>query len=284
MSNSKIIKIKRSFSSYGEQEKAIEELQGNSYKCVTPVYMKDSPKLAVDLTYEEEDLLLPYIIDCDASDREFRKKVTNYYHDISVTVTKEGTNLEIGLKVSNSEPVSKQNLPINIVDFVNFRAIYKNPRLAKSKALSTGNPHVKFYIEDSESSLAQEKEITESKDQAMQIYFANKNNQKFIAMTLDLMIVNHKDKNATEKELLFRKQAESKPVEFVRIATDKDAQLKHLISLAISANILKRVGQAVVWVESGETLGHTIDETVQYMKDKNNAPKVNVIKTQLRAE
>jgi len=284
MSNSKIIKIKRSFSSYGEQEKVIEELQGNSYKCVTPVYMRESPKLAVDLSYEEEDLLLPYIIDCDANDRDFRKKVTAYYHDISITVPKEGANLEIGLKSSNLEPVSKQNLPINIVDYVNFKAVYKNPRLAKSKALSIGNPHVRYYIEDSESSLAQEKEIAESKDQALQIYFANKSNQKFIAMALDLMVVNHKDKNPIERELLFRKLAETKPVEFVRITTDKDAQLKHLISLAISANILKRVGQAVVWVESGETLGHTIDEAVQYMKDKANAPKVNVIKTQLRTE
>lgn len=284
MSNSKIIKIKRSFFSYGEQEKAIEELQGNSFKGLTPVTMKSSPKLEVDLTYEEEDLLLPYIIDCDSNDREFRKKVTDYYHDITISIAKDGTPLEIGLKRSNLEPVSKDNLPINIVDYVQFKAVYKNPRLAKSKVLATGHPHVRFYIEDSESSLAQEKEIAESKDQALQIYFANKSNQKFISMALDLMVVNHKDKNTTEKELLFRKLAETKPVEFVRITTDKDAHLKHLISLAISANILKRVGQAVVWVESGETLGHTIDETVQYMKDKNNAPKVNVIKTQLRAE
>ena len=55
----------------------------------------------------------------------------------------------------------------------------------------------------------------------------------------------------------------------VKLATDKNLELKAEIEEMVSAGVLRRIGNQVVFID--EVLGDTLDDTVVHLKDKKNS-------------
>ena len=71
------------------------------------------------LNFTEQKLLMPTLVDCEPSDRNFRTKCSEYFASIATKVPYgKGRDLEIGLETSNNEDLSETNMPLNLPDYV----------------------------------------------------------------------------------------------------------------------------------------------------------------------
>jgi len=268
--HSKKVVLKRKITIGDFNAKDVEEIMGDPSRPIGS-YWKGG-KIGTGLTYEEQRVLMPEILFCDAGDRDFRSKCEQYFHEINIKVAKEGTTLEVGL--------DEHGVPLNVIQYVYYKHCLDNPLVAKDKKTGVGNPLIKWYIEDPDAELNSEKALEDIKDKATQLYLSNKDNTKIVDMVLDLSGV----KSIESKKLLdFKKLSASKPVEFIKLIEDKDILLRYMLSKAISQNVLKRIGTAIVWTESGEALGQTMDEVLIKLKDKTGVPDVNKIKAALKS-
>ena len=268
--HSRKVVLKRKITIGDFNAKDVEEIMGDPSRPIG-AYWKGG-KTGTGLTYEEQRKFMPEIIFCDAEDKEFRKMCETYFHEINIKVDKEGTPLEVG--------VDEHGVPLNTIQYVYHKHCLDNPRIAKDKKTGLGNPLIKWYIEDPDMELNAEKETEAVKDKATQLYLTNKDNNKIVDMVLDLSGI----KSIESKKLLdFKKLSASKPVEFIKLIEDKDILLRYMLSKAISQGVLKRIGTAIVWSESGESLGQTMDEVLVKLKDKSGVPEVNKIKASLKS-
>ena len=267
--HSKKVVLKRKITIGDFNAKDVEEIMGDPSRPIGS-YWKDG-KIGTGLTYEEQRTLMPDILFCESTDRDFRAKCEQYFHDINIKVAKDGTELEIGVE---------NGAPLNTIQYVYYKHCLTNPMVAKSKKLAVGNPLIKWYIEDPDAELNSEKEMINLKDKATQLYLSNKDNSKVIDMVLDLSNIRTIE---AKKIVEFKKLSENKPNDFIKLVEDKDISLRYMLSKAISQGILKRIGTAIVWNESGEALGQTMDEVLIKLKDKSGVPEVNKIKASLKS-
>src|SRR5690606_19206039 len=118
------------------------------FRAVGPYYQGRVP--GSGLTFQEQKLLLPDVIGVEANDKDFRREVEKFYHEILTKIPDAGIELEIGLENDN-EPLSESNMPLNIKDYVIYRHIINSPQVAKDKDTADRWGHLKpFYIEDQE--------------------------------------------------------------------------------------------------------------------------------------
>lgn len=274
--NSRKVIIKRKITIGDHNQKEVEEMMGNSVRPIGPYWF--GKKAASGLNYTEQNILMPSILNTEVGDRDFREKVDEYFHSITTRVPKDGVELEIGL-MNNDEPISATNLPLEPVDYVAWKHAKGHPNVAASASAANGNPLIKWFIEDPELELTKEKELTSVRDKASQLYLINKDSSKVIDMVLDLSNVKA---SPNKKQLEFRKIADTNPHKFIQLIEDKDITLRYLVSQAITQGVLKRTGTAILWTESGDIIGHNMEEVLVYLKDKAKTPEVNRIKAALK--
>jgi len=72
----------------------------------------------------------------------------------------------------------------------------------------------------------------------------------------------------------------SNPKKFIKIATDKNLELKAEIDTMVTAGVLRKIGNQVIFID--EVLGETTEDTVVYLKDKKNSGKLTVLRAKLK--
>ena len=72
----------------------------------------------------------------------------------------------------------------------------------------------------------------------------------------------------------------SNPKKFVRIATDKNLELRSEIDEFVSAGVLRKIGNQVIFID--EVLGDTVEDTIVYLKDKKNSGKLTILRAKLK--
>jgi hypothetical protein len=72
----------------------------------------------------------------------------------------------------------------------------------------------------------------------------------------------------------------SQPKKFLKVATDKNLELKAEVEHMISAGVLRKIGNQVVFID--EVLGDTIDDTIVHLKDKKNSGKLTLLRAKLK--
>lgn len=247
-----------------------------------------SHKIGSGLSLDEEKLLLPEIIDTPADDRDFRKKVSEFFNEISTDVPADtGQELEIGLLKDNTLPVSKDNMPISIMDFIRYRHAVGHPWTTVSKEVGEGNMTKKFYIFDKEALQTRKTETGKEKDAAMEIFLKVKREPEQVDQMLTLLgedIRNYaKAKDAPQrKEDQLRLLVDTKPKEFKKIYEEGDLEVRSWIESMITTGVLKRTGKRIIDPEApseeNNELGVTIDEAIFWFKDEKNSSQVATLK------
>ena len=67
---------------------------------------------------------------------------------------------------------------------------------------------------------------------------------------------------------------------FFKIATDKHLSMKAEVEEMVSAGVLRKIGNQVIFID--EVLGDTIDDTVVHLKDKKNSGKLTILRAKLK--
>ena len=73
---------------------------------------------------------------------------------------------------------------------------------------------------------------------------------------------------------------EKQPKKFMKIAKDKNLSMKAEIEEMVSAGVLRKIGNQIVFID--EILGDTLDSTILHLKDKKNSGKLTILRAKLK--
>lgn len=294
--NSKTVTIFRAGSFLSRaQGKEIEDFFSTSKKSIGSYWEStSSKKVGTGLSFAEEAILLPMVLDVPAEDREFRKKVTQFYVDIDTQVPHNtGRTLEIGLELDNDKPISidikdmsKSNMPINIMDYIRYKHAIGHPFVAKSKEEADGNALIEFYIFDKTEVIKKNTKKSDERDASMQIYLTIKPDPTKVGMMLTLLGIDPREFTGPTAEDLkidaLRKQSETNPKGFIETYQNTDLETHYWIRTMVNTGVLKVIGNKYFDAETNKLIGNTLEETTFYFKDEENSDMVVSLKARMQ--
>lgn len=281
--NSKVIEIRRHMNFYHEAKKEAQEYFKEAIKSIGSYWAPIGKKVASGLTYEEERLLMPSLVNCEPTDRDFRKKVEDYFVDIHTRVPHTGIKLETGLE-DNSLKLGEKNMPLNIEDYVAFRHALGHPHVAKNEqeAKSDGSKQKQFFVYDENEITNKDLDLTALKDKAIEFYLTVKDKPEDVDMYLVLLGEFLNKISEKERSSKLRKLADTKPKEVIDVFEDKETKAKYFIEQCIRGKILERIGTRILIQESGQEIGRDIKEAVLFLKDEANSKDKASLKAKLQ--
>lgn len=284
-SNSRKITIYRSGSFLSvAQGKDVQDFFSASRKSIGSYFESGaSRRIGTGLSFDEEALLLPHILDVPAEHTEFRKKLNEFYQDMDTSVPYDtGRTLEIGLINSNTDDVSKSNMPIDIMDYLRYRHAIKHPYVALSKDLADGNSLKDFYIFDKFEVSKKSSKQLEIKDSAIAVYQEIKNDATKVRMALVLLGINPDKVDTGDHIETLRNSAEKDPKKFLDVMGDKEFEVTFWIQSMINFKIIKVFGKKYFDAETDKLLGNDLEETIYFFKDDVNSDLVGTMKARLQ--
>jgi hypothetical protein len=287
-------KIKKIFRSPNVMETAqndpeVKRWLGAAFKSVGPYFKNKS--VGTGLSLDEQKLLLPDYLSIEVTDRDWRKTVETEYHNFYTRVDEDGLVLETGLE-NDEEPLSATNRPLVLKDYLIWRHIIDHPEVAKNKVEAGRYQDKRFYIHDPEAISEENIELAQLADKAMQTYFRFKDDEIKTDQILTLMGARTENLRFEEKQLKLRELANPKHGDneymqketlkrFIKIAEDKDKEIKFLIKELVGLQYLRQVGaQGYVFAETGAKVGDTTEEAVLFFTNPKNAKELNLAKAQ----
>lgn len=294
--NSKKVTIFRAGSFLSRaQGKEVEDFFATSKKSIGSYFENvNSKKVASGLSFIEEAILLPALIDTPAEHPEFRRKVTNFYIDLDTPIPHVGgRTLETGLLLSNDEPISydpkdpsKSNMPIELMDYIRYRHLLKHPQVAKSKEDADGNSRIEFYIFDKSETLKKSSKKADEKDAALQIYLTLKPEPKKVEMMLTLLGIDPRIFEGKDREELMigklREESEDKPKLFVETYQNAELEIHYWIKSMVNTGVLKTIGTKYLDAETNKLIGNSLEEITYFFKDEENSDTIVSLKARMQ--
>ena len=289
--NSRIVYIRRLASFAQASREGLDDYFAQAQKGYGSYLAPNSASPGTNLTPTEIDLL-PYMINIPKEDKEFRRAVANWYENLGVKVPAkvgnnaetEGLKLEIGLDKDNSEPVSIDNLPINIFDYIRYKHALGHPWVASSESDGRGNQLKQFYIFDPTVINQGLIDSNTENDDALTKYLAIKNNTRSVNMFLTLMGVKPNSIAKGQEFVELRKLVMKNPKKFLELYNDKNKEVKYTIEDMINSKILERVNDRILTTDSGDLIGNNMKEAILYFTDIRYSKEVNYLKAKLNEE
>ena len=179
--------------------------------------------------------------------------------------------MEVGL--------DENEMPLNAEHYLQYRFALKHPKCAGSKndMLSTH----KFYIHDNKSDeMAKAKQVRLRKDADKEYIKASSDPATMDRMLRMMSKAKPETLNIDQKETILYEIKNNEPAKFIRIARDKNLELKAEIEEMVSAGVLRKIGNQVIHID--EVLGETTEDTIVYMKDKKNSGTLTTLRAKLK--
>jgi len=253
-----------------------------------------SKKIGSGLTFNEEAILLPHLLDVPAEDREFRKKVATFYIEISTPIPFDGgRTLEIGLELDNEAPISydpknpgKSNMPINIMDYIRYRHALKHPQVTDSKEKADGNAMKEFYIFDKTETSKKNTKKSDDRDAAIQIFLGIKPDEEKVKMMLTLLGVDPREfegvNAAADRIAALRTLAEKNPDTFSTTYATNNLEVLYWIKTMVNTGVLKVLGGKYYDAETNKMQANTLEELTYFFLDEENSDVVGSLKARMQ--
>lgn len=295
--NSKRITILRKVTFMEGAQSGAAEFMSMSKKSIGSYYDSKSGKgIGCGLSFEERELLMPRIIDIPKEDRGFLPGVKAFFECLVTHIPYEfGVELEIGLTISNDEPVTfwheKQerfNLPINPMDYIRYRHALHHPRVASSIQEARGNMLIEYYIYDPASTLVENVELNNAKDNALKIYMKlrEEKNPAKIDMMITLMEKDPREFTGPgkddQKADWLRNAADTMATKFVEAHEGKHFEEEYLLRSMLNVGVVRQIGNQFINRETGKIIGNTREESLYFFKDPVNSDQISILKAQMQ--
>jgi hypothetical protein len=242
---------------------------------------KGSTRIASGLSFAEERILLPLVLEVTADDREFLKKRNDFYAIMDTQVSyKNGVTLEIGLSESNKLEITNTNLPLKVSDYLRYRQIIEHPSVAKSKEEMVGNSLKKFYIFDSIEVSGKRKSQLEESDNALQAYLELEKEPlkvKQALLLLNVLPAKIPDDAGDAKEML-KDFALKNPKKFLDMKENTEFETNYWLKALVTSGVLKVYSGKYVDAETDKVLANDEKEMIFFFKDEENSDTITVLK------
>ena len=238
---------------------------------LSSVYVNRQPLKG--FTTKEEKRYMEGILDVNPEHNDWPKHSKQFWAEMTIPIGFTGVELEIGMDDDEN--------PISIMDYIKYRFALKHPHVAMTKEEMDSNFEKKFYIQD----LTRDDKVKNNKIQlrkdADKEFIKISANEKSMARVLRLMSSANPDRLTQDQieNSLYELKNEN-PKKFIRIVTDKNLELKSEIEEMVSAAVLRRIGNQVIFID--ETLGDTLDDAIVFLKDKKNSGKLSILRAKLK--
>ena len=222
---------------------------------------------------DDEKKYLNGILDVSPEHVDWPRHSKIFWADMTIPVGFTGVELEIG---SNED-----GTPISIMDYIKYSFALKHPHVALTKKEMDDEVTKKFYIQDlSRQDKTRNNEIQVRKDADKEFIkvTSNTSNMKRILRLMSNTNPDRMTEDQIENALYEIKNSDAK--KFIRIATDKNLELKSEIAEMVSLGVLRKIGNQVIFID--EVLGDTEDDTIVHLKDKKNSGKLTILRAKLK--
>lgn len=246
-----------------------KEIQAESRMYISSVYVNRQPLRGV--TTDEEKKYLNGILDVGPDHVDWPKHTKNYWAEMSIMVGYGGVELDIS--------TTDDGEPLNIEDWLRYKWILKHPHVALNKDAMEGK--MRFFIKDTQ------RELRTANNKIQQLKDADKEFIKLADNKSDMrrvyrMMASDNPDRLTDLEIenkLYQLKGD-KPEKFIRIARDKHLKLKAEIEEMVSVQILRKIGNQVIYQD--EVLGDTLQDSVIHLNDKKNSGKLTTLRAKLK--
>ena len=220
---------------------------------------------------EEEKKFLNGVLDVSPDHVDWPKHVKKYWAEMSVKIPFEGVQLEVGL--------DKDGIPYNVDHYLKYRFAVKHPHVALTKEELAGAN--RFYVHDENRDILKKNADIQSRKDADKEFIKLSTDEKQMSRVLRLMSdINPDTLTREQKENTLYSLKESSPKKFTRLAKDKHLVLKAEIEELVSAGILRKIGNQIIYID--DVLGETLEDTIVYLKDKKNSGTLTVLRAKLK--
>jgi hypothetical protein len=257
-----------------------------SNKNIGPYFESNSAGIiGSGMTEAEKRVLLPYVIQVIPTDTQWPKASFDYFNSL---VTKipfvGGKTFQIGLTIDNDQPVSIENIPLNIEHYIRWRHAKNHPWMAGSRSEASGNQLKYFYMDDPEITLKEDTDKLALQDKADGIWLSVKDQSSKVSMLLTLMGGEPREhlglRNAEARMRNdLRKRITSNPTKFLEFYEDKHFETRYWLKAMLNAAVVKKFGDAYVYGDSRTILGYSEDDVVLFLQNPKNEDTLILLKT-----
>ena len=238
---------------------------------LSSVYVNRQPLKG--LSPKEEKELMEGILDVSPEHVDWPKHSKAFWAEMTIPVGFTGVELEVGL--------DEDGKPISIMDYLKYKFALKHPHVALTKNEMDTEHGKRFYIQD----LSREDKVKNT-----QIQFKKDADKEFIKLSgspknmrrvLRLLSNTNPDRmtdEQVENSLYELKNSDTK--KFLKVAKDKNLELKAEIEEMVTASVLRKIGNQVIFID--EVLGETLEDAVVFLKDKKNSGTLTILRAKLK--
>ena len=246
-------------------------VQAEAVTRLSSVYVNRQPLKGLDPV--EEKKLMEGILDVSPSHSDWPKHSKEFWANLTVPVGFTGVELEIG--------TDEGGMPIKIDDFIKYRFALKHPHVALTKDEMDKDFGKRFYIQD----LTRDDKVKNNKIQlrkdADKMFIKSSENVKNMKRILRLIASVNPDRltdDQIENQLYEIKDKD--PARFLKIAADKNLEIKAEIEEMVTAGVMRKIGNQIIFID--DIIGDTLDNAVVYLRDKKNSSTLTILRAKLR--
>ena len=222
---------------------------------------------------EEEKKYMQGVLDVNPDHVDWPKHSKLFWAELTIPVGFTGVELEVGTNEDGS--------PISIMDYIKYNFALKHPHVALTKEEMNKEFNKRFYIQDlTREDKVKNNSIKLKKDADKEFIkvSSNLNNMKRILRIMSNSNPDRMTDDQVENALYEIKNKE--PKKFIKIAIDKNLEIKAEIEEMVSAGVLRKIGNQIIFID--EVLGDTTEDAVVYLKDKKNSGKLTILRAKLK--
>tara|TARA_R110002072_G_scaffold204947_2_gene362879 strand:+ start:1015 stop:1824 length:810 start_codon:yes stop_codon:yes gene_type:complete len=246
-------------------------VQAEAVTKLSSVFVNRQPLKGI--TPKEEKELMTELLDVSPEHVDWPKHSKRFWADMTIPVGFTGVELEVGVHEDSS--------PISIMDYLKYKFAIKHPHVALTKEEMEKDFNKRFYIQDLN---------REDKVKNTQIQFKKDADKEFIKLSanvknmkrvLRLLSNTNPDRMTDEQvENALYEIKDSKTKQFLKIAKDKNLEIKAEIEEMVTASVLRKIGNQIIFID--EVLGDTLEDTVVFLKDKKNSGTLTILRAKLK--
>ena len=221
----------------------------------------------------DEKKFMEGILDVNPDHVDWPKHSKQFWAELTIPVGFTGVELEVGK--------DDGGMPISIMDYIKYSFAIKHPHVALTKEEMDSDFNKRFYIQDTtRDDKVKNNQIKLKKDADKEFIKVSSNNEN-MKRILRLMSNTNPDRMSIEQvENALYELKNSQPKKFLRVATDKNLELKAEVEHMISAGVLRKIGNQVIFID--EVIGDTMEDAVVYLKDKKNSGTLTILRSKLK--
>tara|TARA_R100000908_G_C3733870_1_gene132372 strand:- start:75 stop:884 length:810 start_codon:yes stop_codon:yes gene_type:complete len=248
-----------------------KEVRAEAVLKLSSVYVNRQP--LNPFTRADEKKYLDGILDVAPEHPDWPRHSKTFWADLTIPVGFTGVELDIS--------TDKEGNPRSIMDYIKYHFAIKHPHVGLTKEEMSKTSQKRFYIHDESRDVKNRNSEIQRKKDADKEFIKLSSDPKSMKRVLRILSDANPDR-LTEDQIenaLYDLKSKS-PVKFVKIATDKNLTFKAEIEELVSAGVLRKIGNQVIFID--EVIGDTVEDAVVYLKDKKNSGQLTIMRAKLK--